>query len=62
MTGSITTRVSGAAMQSSVCASNCACSCLLYTSNYWFHEVSFITNSIAAVLQLGLGIDYAIIM
>ncbi|MFR6425964.1 MAG: MMPL family transporter [Oscillospiraceae bacterium] len=31
-------------------------------TNYWFHEVSFITNSIAAVLQLGLGIDYAIIM
>ena len=31
-------------------------------THYMIHEVSFITNSIAAVLQLGLGIDYAIIM
>ena len=29
-------------------------------TNYWFGEISFITNSIAAVLQLGLAIDYAI--
>ena len=31
-------------------------------TNYWFGEISFITNSIAAVLQLGLAIDYAIIL
>ena len=30
-------------------------------TNFWFGEISFITNSIAAVLQLGLAIDYAII-
>ena len=31
-------------------------------TNYWFGEISFITNSVAAVLQLGLAIDYAIIL
>ncbi len=31
-------------------------------TNFWFGEISFITNSIAAVLQLGLAIDYAIIL
>ena len=31
-------------------------------TNYWFGEISFITNSIAAVLQLGLAIDYDIIL
>lgn len=31
-------------------------------TNYWFGEISFITNSMAAVLQLGLAIDYAIIL
>ena len=30
-------------------------------TNYWFGEVSFITNSVAIVLQLALAIDYAII-
>lgn len=30
-------------------------------TNYWFGEISFITNSIAVVLQLALAIDYAII-
>lgn len=30
-------------------------------TNYWFGEVSFITNSVAVVLQLALAIDYAII-
>lgn len=31
-------------------------------TNYWFGEVSFITNSIAVVLQLAMAIDYAIIL
>ncbi len=31
-------------------------------TNYWFGEISYITNSIAIVLQLALAIDYAIIM
>lgn len=31
-------------------------------TNYWFGEISFVTNSIAVVLQLALAIDYAIIM
>lgn len=31
-------------------------------TNYWFGTISFITNSIAVVLQLALAIDYAIIM
>ena len=30
-------------------------------TNYWFGTISFITNSIAIVLQLALAIDYAII-
>lgn len=30
-------------------------------TNYWFGEVSFITNAVAVVLQLALAIDYAII-
>lgn len=30
-------------------------------TNYWFGEISFITNAIAVVLQLALAIDYAII-
>lgn len=31
-------------------------------TNYWFGEISFVTNSIAVVLQLALAIDYAIIL
>ncbi|MCC8168892.1 MAG: MMPL family transporter, partial [Oscillospiraceae bacterium] len=31
-------------------------------TNYWFGEISFITDSIAVVLQLALAIDYAIIL
>lgn len=31
-------------------------------TNYWFGEISFITKSVAIVLQLALAIDYAIIM
>lgn len=31
-------------------------------TNYWFGTISFVTNSVAVVLQLALGIDYAIIM
>lgn len=31
-------------------------------TNYWFGQISYITNSIAIVLQLALAIDYAIIM
>ena len=31
-------------------------------SNVFFGEISYITKALAAVLQLGLGIDYAIIM
>lgn len=30
-------------------------------TNYWFGEISFVTNAIAVVLQLALAIDYAII-
>lgn len=30
-------------------------------TNYWFGEVSYITNSVSIVLQLALAIDYAII-
>ena len=30
-------------------------------TNYWFGEISFITNAVAVVLQLALAIDYAII-
>lgn len=31
-------------------------------TNYFMGEISFVTKSIAAVLQLGLGIDYSIIL
>lgn len=31
-------------------------------TNFWFGEISFVTNSIAVVLQLALAIDYAIIL
>ncbi len=31
-------------------------------TNFWFDEISFVTNSIAVVLQLALAIDYAIIL
>lgn len=31
-------------------------------SNYWFGTISFVTNSIAVVLQLALAVDYAIIL
>ncbi len=31
-------------------------------TNYWFTEVSFITNAVGPVLQLALAIDYAIIL
>lgn len=31
-------------------------------TNFWFGEISFITDSIAIVLQLALAIDYAIIL
>lgn len=31
-------------------------------TNYWFGTISYITNSIAVVLQLALAIDYAIIL
>lgn len=31
-------------------------------TNYWFGNISFITNSVAVVLQLALAIDYAIIL
>ena len=31
-------------------------------TNFWFEEISFVTNSIAVVLQLALAIDYAIIL
>ncbi len=31
-------------------------------TNYWFKEISFVTNAIAVVLQLALAIDYAIIL
>ena len=31
-------------------------------TNYWFKEVSFITNAVGPVLQLALAIDYAIIL
>ncbi len=31
-------------------------------TNYWFGEISFVTDSIAVVLQLALAIDYAIIL
>ncbi len=31
-------------------------------TNYWFREVSFITNAVGPVLQLALAIDYAIIL
>lgn len=31
-------------------------------TNYWMGEISFVTNSIAVVLQLALAIDYAIIL
>ncbi len=31
-------------------------------TNYWFGEVSFVTNSIAIILQLALAVDYAIIL
>lgn len=30
-------------------------------TNYWFGTISFVTNAVAAVLQLALSIDYAII-
>ncbi len=31
-------------------------------TNYWFGEISFVTKSIAIVLQLALAVDYAIIL
>ena len=31
-------------------------------TNYWFVEVSFITNAVCTVLQLAMAIDYAIIL
>jgi len=31
-------------------------------TNFWFGEISFVTNAVAAVLQLALSIDYAIIL
>ncbi len=31
-------------------------------TNYWFEEISFVTNSIATILQLALAVDYAIIL
>ncbi len=31
-------------------------------TNYWFGTISFVTNSIAVVLQLALALDYAIIL
>lgn len=31
-------------------------------TNYWFGEISFISNSVTVVLQLALAIDYAIIL
>ena len=31
-------------------------------TNYWFGEISFVSNSVTAILQLALSIDYAIIM
>ncbi len=31
-------------------------------TNYWFGEISFVTNSIATILQLALAVDYAIIL
>ena len=31
-------------------------------TNYWFGDISFITKSVAVVLQLALAIDYAIIL
>lgn len=31
-------------------------------TNYWFGEISFITNAVSPVLQLALAIDYAIIL
>lgn len=31
-------------------------------TNYWFGEISFVSNSVAVVLQLALAIDYAIIL
>ena len=31
-------------------------------TNFWFKEISFVSNSVTAVLQLALSIDYAIIM
>lgn len=31
-------------------------------TNYWFGTISFVTDSIAVVLQLGLALDYAIIL
>ena len=31
-------------------------------TNYWFGEVSFVTNTVGAVLQLAMSIDYAIIL
>lgn len=31
-------------------------------TNYWFGTISFVTNAVGTVLQLGLSIDYAIIL
>ena len=31
-------------------------------TNYWFGEISFVTNAVSTVLQLALAIDYAIIL
>lgn len=31
-------------------------------TNYWFGEISFVSNSVTVVLQLALGIDYSIIL
>ena len=31
-------------------------------TNYWFGTISFVTNAVGTVLQLGLSIEYAIIL
>lgn len=31
-------------------------------TNFWFGEISFVTNAVGTILQLALGIDYAIIL
>ena len=39
-----------------------AASILNKGTNYWLGEISFVSNSVTAILQLALSIDYAIIM